>query len=108
MNKRSADKGEFSYDMLTTDEFNGEDILIDGQPDICETVVKNIMTDELRKAILKLTDEEQFFIYRYYYVGVSGTKLAAVYGVSQQSISKRIVKIRAKLKGFLENPTVSR
>ena len=26
---RSKDNGDFSYDMLTTDEFNGEDILVD-------------------------------------------------------------------------------
>lgn len=29
LNERSNDNGDFSYDMLTTDEFNGEDILVD-------------------------------------------------------------------------------
>ena len=42
--------------MLTTDEFSGEDILIAEQPDVCDAVVESIMTDKLRKAILKLTD----------------------------------------------------
>ena len=28
LDERSADNGDFSYDMLTTDEFSGEDILI--------------------------------------------------------------------------------
>ena len=41
---------------LTTDEFSGEDILIAEQPDVCDAVVESIMTDKLRKAILKLTD----------------------------------------------------
>ena len=50
------DNGDFSYDMLTTDEFSGEDILIAEQPDVCDAVVESIMTDKLRKAILKLTD----------------------------------------------------
>ncbi len=53
--------------------------------------------------ILKLTDEEQLLIYRHYYAGISGTGLAEIYGVSQQAISKRIAKIRAKLKNLLEN-----
>ena len=61
---------------MTTDEFSGEDILIAEQPDVCDTVVESIMTDKLRKAILKLTDEEQLLIYRHYYAGISGTDLA--------------------------------
>lgn len=103
LDERSADNGDFSYDMLTTDEFSGEDILIAEQPDVCDTVVESIMTDKLRKAILTLTDEEQLLIYRHYYAGISGTDLAEIYGVSQQAISKRIAKIRAKLKNLLEN-----
>ena len=103
LDERSADNSDFSYDMLTTDEFSGEDILIVEQADVCDTVVESIMTDKLRKAILKLTDEEQLLIYRHYYAGISGTDLAEIYGVSQQAISKRIAKIRAKLKNLLEN-----
>ena len=56
LDERSADNGDFSYDMLTTDEFSGEDILIAEQPDVCDAVVESIMTDKHRKAILKLTD----------------------------------------------------
>ena len=78
------------------------DILIAEQPDVCDTVVESIMTDKLRKAILKLTDEEQLLIYRHYYADIPGTELAEIYGVSQQAISKRIAKIRVKLKNLLE------
>ena len=88
--------------MLTTDEFSGEDILIAEQPDVCDTVVESIMTDKLKEAILKLTDEEQLLIYRHYYADIPGTELAEIYGVSQQAISKRIAKIRVKLKNLLE------
>ena len=66
LDERSAENGDFSYDMLTTDEFSGEDILIAEQPDVCDAVVESIMTDKLRKAILKLSDEEQLLIYRHY------------------------------------------
>ena len=103
IDRRASRNGDVSYNALTTDEFNGEDILIAEQPDVCDTVVESIMTDKLKEAILKLTDEEQLLIYRHYYAGISGTDLAEIYGVSQQAISKRIAKIRVKLKNFLEN-----
>ena len=103
LDEQRRDNGDVSYDALNSDEFSGEDILIAEQPDVCDTIVESIMTDKLRKAILKLTDEEQLLIYRHYYAGISGTDLAEIYGVSQQAISKRIAKIRAKLKNLLEN-----
>ena len=103
IDRRASRNGDVSYNALTTDEFNGEDILIAEQPDVCDTVVESIMTDKLRKAILKLTDEEQLLIYRHYYADIPGTELAEIYGVSQQAISKRIAKIRVKLKNLLEN-----
>ena len=103
IDRRASRNGDVSYNALTTDEFNGEDILIAEQPDVCDTVVESIMTDKLKEAILKLTDEEQLLIYRHYYADIPGTELAEIYGVSQQAISKRIAKIRAKLKNLLEN-----
>ena len=103
IDRRASRNGDVSYNALSTDEFNGEDILIAEQPDVCDTVVESIMTDKLKEAILKLTDEEQLLIYRHYYADIPGTELAEIYGVSQQAISKRIAKIRAKLKNLLEN-----
>ena len=103
IDRRASRNGDVSYNALSTDEFNGEDILIAEQPDVCDTVVESIMTDKLRKAILKLTDEEQLLIYRHYYADIPGTELAEIYGVSQQAISKKIAKIRAKIKKLLEN-----
>lgn len=103
IDRRASRNGDVSYNALTTDEFNGEDILIAEQPDVCDTVVESIMTDKLKEAILKLTDEEQLLIYRHYYADIPGTELAEIYGVSQQAISKKIAKIRAKLKKLLEN-----
>lgn len=103
LDEQRRDNGDVSYDALNSDEFSGEDILIAEQPDVCDTIVESIMTDKLRKAILKLTDEEQLLIYRHYYADIPGTELAKIYGVSQQTISKKIAKIRAKLKNLLEN-----
>ena len=102
IDRRASRNGDVSYNALTADEFNGEDILIAEQPDVCDTVVESIITDKLKEAILKLTDEEQLLIYRHYYADIPGTELAEIYGVSQQAISKRIAKIRVKLKNLLE------
>lgn len=49
LDERSANNGDFSYDMLTTDEFSGEDILIADQPDVCDTVVESIMEDNMKE-----------------------------------------------------------
>lgn len=103
IDERSVENGDFSYDMLTTDDFNGEDILIDDSEDISTEVVYKIMSDKLRQAILTLSKEEQLLIYQYYYEEISETKLSSTYGITQQAISKRISKIITKLKKLLEN-----
>lgn len=101
--EQSEENGDISYDMLTTDEFNGADILIDDSIDVVAQVENKIMTDKLKQAILMLTDDEQLLIYRHYYAEISETELAPLYGISQQAVSKRIGKIRAKLKKLLES-----
>ena len=88
--------------MLTTDEFNGEDILVDEQADTAAQAEQEIMRDKLRYAMLKLDEDEQLLIYRHYYAEIPTTRLAEIYGISQQAVSKRIVKIREKLKSIME------
>ena len=102
LDERSADNGDFSFDSLTTDEFNGEDILVDRQPDICETIVERIMTDKLRKAVCSLRKDEQKLITEHFYEGVSQTELAQKYGVNQSNISRKICRILVKIKKLME------
>ena len=99
----SKENREISYDMLTKDEFIGEDILIDRGKDIAAQVELKIMTDKLQTALLSLPEDERLLICRHYYNKITETELASLYGISQQAISKRIGKIRAKLKKILEN-----
>jgi len=47
MDRRSADNGDISVDMLTTDEFNGADILVDPGESIDELVIRKMQTDKL-------------------------------------------------------------
>lgn len=100
--ERSTSNGDISYHMLTTDEFNGEDILVDEQADTAAQAEQEIMKDKLRCAMLKLDDDEKLLIYRHYYAEIPTTKLAKMYGISQQAVSKRIIKIREKLKNIME------
>mgnify|MGYP001054165217 CR=1 FL=1 len=88
--------------MLTTDEFNGEDILVDEQADTAAQAEQEVMLDKLRCAMRELDEDEKLLIYRYYYAEIPTTKLAKMYGISHQAVSKRIIKIRGKLKNIME------
>lgn len=101
--EQSEENRDISYDMLTTEEFNGEDILKDSSEDVAILVENKIMADNLNQAILSLAKEEQLLLYQHYYADISETELAPLYGISQQAISKRLGKIRAKLKKLLES-----
>lgn len=94
--ERSTSNGDISYHMLTTDEFDGEDILVDEQAE------QKVMLDKLRCAMRELYEDEKQLIYRHYYAEIPTTKLAEMYGISQQAVSKRIIKIREKLKNIME------
>lgn len=103
IDERSAENEDFSYDMLTTDAFNGEDILVDEREPLDEQVIRKIMTDKLKFALPLLTEDEQKFIREIFYEELSERSLAKKYGVSQVAIHKRKVKILEKLKKLLEN-----
>ncbi len=103
IDERSVKNGDFSYDMLTTDDFNGEEILIDDSEDIATQVIHKIMLDKLRNSILLLSDEEQKLIREVFFEELSERTLAEKYGVSQVAIHKRKIRILDKLKKIIEN-----
>ena len=103
LDERSANNGDFSYDMLTTDDFNGEDILIADQPDVCDTVVESIMTDKLRQSLQLLNQDEKLLIHALYFERKSEPKVAEETGIPQKTINDRKRRIIAKLKKLLEN-----
>lgn len=100
--ERAKKFGTFSYDALTTDEFNGEDILSDPNSNVEAEVQARYFTEKLRTALSELTDDERILITLHYYKDISESELAKKYGISQQAISKRIKKIREKLKSIIE------
>ena len=82
IDERSAENGDFSYDMLTTDDFNGEDILPDKSEPLDEQVVQKIMTDKLKSALPLLAEDEQKLIREIFYENLSERSLAEKYDVS--------------------------
>ena len=70
--------------------------------DIADIAVERMMKDRLRNCILLLSADEQKLICRHYYDEISEVELSHEYGITQQAISKRLKKIRMKLKDMLE------
>ena len=98
LDERSAKNGDFSYDMLTTDEFNGEDILVDKASNPAGDVEKKIMLDNLRLAFKKLSKDEQKVLHLIYSQRLSERAVAERFHVSQNAIHRRKVQILARLR----------
>lgn len=99
----AKDRGDLSYDALTTDEFNGENVVKDYGEDVANTVEFNLMTDRLYKALSKLSSDERNIIKEHFFYNIPQTELARKYGVNQSNISRKIAKILIKIKKLIEN-----
>lgn len=100
--ERARKFGTFSYDSLTTDEFNGEDILSDPNSDVEAEVQARYFTEKLRAALSELSDEERELIKKHFFDGLSQVEISREYGVNQSNISRKIARILLKLKNFIE------
>lgn len=103
LKERSEENGDISYDMLTTDEFYGEDILIDDSIDIAAQVERMIMTDKLKQCIALLKTEEYELINALFFRNLSEREWSAETGIPQKTINDRKRRILVKLKKFMEN-----
>ena len=99
---RSKDNGDFSYDMLTTDEFNGEDILADKAADTQGEAERNFLLDKLRIAVLQLSMDEQELIALHFQQGLSQVDIARTLGINQSNVSRKINKIVEKLRFLMK------
>lgn len=99
----SKENGEFSFDMLTTDDFNGQDILLDTKTDVYQFVEQKIIMDKLQKGLSLLTEEEQRLIQEIYYEGLTEREIARKQGIYHNAVHKKKVRILNKLKKYLEN-----
>lgn len=99
----SAANGDFSYDMLTTDEFNGQDILVDEKQDVEEIVEKNMLLDKLNTGLSLLSVEEKELIRMIFFEELTEREIAKKQGVSQVAVHKKKQRILNKLKKILKN-----
>jgi RNA polymerase sigma factor (sigma-70 family) len=99
---RSKDNSDFSYDMLTTDEFNGEDILTDETADTQGEAERNLLLDKLRIAVLQLSMDDQELIALHFQQGISQVDIARTLGINQSNVSRKINKIVEKLRFLMK------
>jgi DNA-directed RNA polymerase specialized sigma subunit len=72
---QSAKNGDVSIDMFTTDEFNGEDILVDYTQDVEAMVVKRMVINKLYESISLLPEHEQKLIQEHFYLLPLGLRI---------------------------------
>ena len=94
--------GLFSYDAYDTESDRGSDFFCVSSEDVAEKAVKNVLLEKLRLVMYMLPEEEFELINLHYYMGVSQTDLAKVYGIDQSTVSRRIKKVLSKLKDLME------
>ena len=100
--KESKRVDEVSLDALDTDEFSGSDIVVDLSPQPDELVMNKFVSEMLYQCLDKLTADERELIDALYFYGMTEKKLSEKYGISQQAVSKRHLKIIRKMKKIMQ------
>ena len=103
LDRRSAENGDISIDMLTTEGFNGADILADDAEPVDEQAIRQVMVDKLRDCLSLLSAEEQSLIYALFFEKLTERQYAEKQGVFHNAIHKKKKRILEKLKKLLEN-----
>ena len=101
--ERSRDNDDFSYDMLTTDDFNGEDILVDTVADTAGQAEISLLLDKLKKALVILPDSDRQLIDALFTQGLSEREWSALSGIPQKTINDRKKRLLLKLRKIFEN-----
>ena len=102
LKERSKDNGDFSYNMLTTDEFNGEDILVDTVADTQSQAERNLLLDKLKKVLVVLPDSDRQLIDALFTHGLSEREWSALSGIPQKTINNRKRSLLLKLRKIFE------
>ena len=100
--ERSKENRDISIDMLTTEQFNGADILVSDGMDIEEQVAYKLLLDKLHSCLALLTEEEQELIYALFFGEKTEREWSAETGIPQKTINDRKRRILSKLKKLLE------
>lgn len=96
--KLSNKTEEFSYESLTSGEFEGNLMLTDERPDVYEIVKQKLVSEELYKALDELSVEDRDLIQALYFEGSSERAYAKQVGLSQVAVHKRKKHVLEKLR----------
>lgn len=102
LKRLDTEHGLLSFDGYGGEEDNGMEFVSSSSDDVAEEVMEHMMVERLRNCILLLSADEQKLICRHYYDEASEVELSREYGITQQAVSKRLIKIRKKLRDMLE------
>lgn len=83
MDRCSVENGDISVNMLTTDEFNGADILVASDEVVDELVIRKMQPDRLLVGLSLLQQEEQCLIRDLFYDGLMERDATKECGVLQ-------------------------
>lgn len=100
--KMAKKMGEFSYDAVGGDDFDGVVILENHSPDVSEVVEQRIMVDKLYEAIQLLSDEEAELIKALFFNNVSEREYSREKGISHTAVQKRRQKALEKLRNMID------
>lgn len=102
LRKLDRENGLISIESFEKADDSVMDYLADTVVDMAGVVTDQLLLEKLRECISLLPYKEQKLIHQHYYDEISEVDLSREYGISQQAISKRLKKIRQKLKNLLE------
>ena len=102
LKRRAEEKGETSYDMLTTDELNGESLLVDLSLSVEAVVEKKIMIEKLHKSLSLLTEEEWNLVEAIFFRGISERQWSSLSGIPLKTVNRQKHRILSRLKKIIE------
>ena len=84
--------GLLSIDAFDSEDDNGTDYIQAETEDVAETVAHLLLLDKLRLIVSMLPEDEKELIQAHFYENIPQTEIADRLGISQQAVSKRILK----------------
>jgi DNA-directed RNA polymerase specialized sigma subunit len=99
--KMAKKMGEFSYDSVGADDFDGAMILENHSLDVSEVVEQRIMVDKLHEAMKELADEDAKLIKALFFDNVSEREYSREKGISHTAVQKRRQKALEKLRNMI-------
>ena len=93
---------ELSMQQFQEDGVNAEYLIVRVQPDIVDKLIRQEQLEQLWLALQTLPENERTLINELFFNDRTEAELAAEQLITQQAISKRKMKILAKLKNLIE------